>query len=137
MPRWCLSEQAPTDLQIVVDPAERSGRRRFSVHARTGAGIRWVLQASGMLSAEQPVAGVVLAASLPAVQAIDPDSFYQRLAEQGYRYGGPFCSVRGIGTDPTDPGVVDAEVELPAGTDVSGYGIHPALLDAALHAWPG
>ena len=23
---------------------------------------------------------------------------------------------------------------LPAGTDVSGYGIHPALLDAALHA---
>ena len=26
-----------------------------------------------------------------------------------------------------------AEVGLPAGTDVTGYGIHPALLDAALH----
>lgn len=28
---------------------------------------------------------------------------------------------------------VSAEVTLPAGTDVAGYGIHPALLDAALH----
>ena len=34
---------------------------------------------------------------------------------------------------PPDPEVVYAEVALPADTDVSGYGIHPALLDAALH----
>ena len=34
---------------------------------------------------------------------------------------------------PPDPEVVYAEVALPAGTDVTGYGIHPALLDAALH----
>ena len=26
-----------------------------------------------------------------------------------------------------------AEVELPEGTDVGGFGLHPALLDAALH----
>ena len=57
----------------------------------------------------------------------------QRLAEQGYRYGGLFRSLRGIGTDPARPEVVYAEVALPAGTDVTGYGIHPALLDAALH----
>ena len=48
-------------------------------------------------------------------------------------YGGPFCAVRGIGRDPGDPDTVNAEVVLPADTDISGYGIHPALLDAALH----
>ena len=34
---------------------------------------------------------------------------------------------------PADPEVVYAEVALPADTDITGYGIHPALLDAALH----
>ncbi|MCV7092216.1 SpnB-like Rossmann fold domain-containing protein, partial [Mycobacterium interjectum] len=43
-------------------------------------------------------------------------------------------SLRGVGSDPTQPEVVCAEVALPAGTEVAGYGIHPALLDAALHA---
>ena len=55
------------------------------------------------------------------------------MAGGGYRYGGPFCAVRGIGRDPGDPDTVNAEVVLPADTDISGYGIHPALLDAALH----
>ena len=69
----------------------------------------------------------------PGVEALDQDDFYERLAQQGYRYGGLFRSLRGIGTDPARPEVVYAEVALPAGTDVTGYGIHPALLDAALH----
>ena len=34
---------------------------------------------------------------------------------------------------PAIPTSVNAEVVLPADTDISGYGIHPALLDAALH----
>ena len=31
-----LSEQVPTDLQILVDPLDEHGRRPFSVHSRTG-----------------------------------------------------------------------------------------------------
>ena len=65
--------------------------------------------------------------------ALDQDDFYERLAQRGYRYGGLFRSLRGIGTDPARPEAVSAEVALPAGTDITGYGIHPALLDAALH----
>ena len=57
----------------------------------------------------------------------------RRLAERGYRYGGLFRSLRGIGAEPARPDVVYAEVALPADTDITGYGIHPALLDAALH----
>ena len=69
----------------------------------------------------------------PDVAALDQDDFYERLAQRGYGYSGLFRSLRGIGTDPARPEVVYAEVALPAGTDVTGYGIHPALLDAALH----
>ncbi len=69
----------------------------------------------------------------PGVEGLDQDDFYERLAQQGYGYSGLFRSLRGIGTDPARPEVVYAEVALPAGTDVTGYGIHPALLDAALH----
>ena len=76
-------------------------------------------------------------AAPPGVEAIDQDSFYGRLADHGFCYGGPFRSLRGIGHDPTRPELVYAEVGLPADTDVSGYGIHPALLDAALHPLAG
>ena len=69
----------------------------------------------------------------PGVEALDQDDFYERLAQRGYGYSGLFRSLRGIGTDPARPDVVYAEVALPAGTDITGYGIHPALLDAALH----
>ncbi|BBX46973.1 hypothetical protein GCM10009641_11730 [Mycobacterium cookii] len=128
-----LSERMPTDLQIVVRPLDEQGQRRFSVHSRTGgqSGV-WTLHASGTLGADQPTAEVSLPPA-PGVEALDQDDFYERLAHRGYRYGGLFRSLRGIGTDPAQPEVAYAEVALPAGTDVTGYGIHPALLDAALH----
>jgi acyl transferase domain-containing protein/acyl-CoA synthetase (AMP-forming)/AMP-acid ligase II/NADPH:quinone reductase-like Zn-dependent oxidoreductase/acyl carrier protein len=128
-----LSEHAPTDLQILVQPLDQLGRRAFSVHSRTGGNpAAWTLHASGALSAGQPTAGSPLVPA-PGAEALDQDDFYERLAQQGYGYGGLFRSVRGIGTDPARPDVAYAEVALPAGTDVTGYGIHPALLDAALH----
>ncbi|KZS78216.1 hypothetical protein A4G29_18495 [Mycobacterium kansasii] len=129
-----LSEQAPTDLQILVQPLDQQGRRPFSVHSRTGGqpAAAWTLHASGALRADQPVAAAPVTPA-PVVQAIDQDDFYEGLAQQGYRYRGPFRSLRAIGTDPARPDIVYAEVALPADTDITGYGIHPALLDAALH----
>ncbi|OBG28373.1 type I polyketide synthase [Mycobacterium sp. 852002-51057_SCH5723018] len=129
-----LSEQTPTDLQILVHPLDEHGVRPFSVHSRSagqhpGA---WTLHASGAVSADQPAAG---SPPVPAagMETLDQDDFYERLAQRGYGYGGPFRSLRGIATDPARPGDLYAEVALPAGTDITGYGIHPALLDAALH----
>ena len=127
-----LSEQVPTDLQILVHPLDERGRRPFSVHSRAGGQHAWTLHASGALSADQPAAGSPPVPA-PGVAALDQDDFYERLAQRGYRYGGLFRSLRGIGSDPARPEVVCAEVALPAGADVTGYGIHPALLDAALH----
>jgi mycoketide-CoA synthase len=129
-----LFDHTPTDLQIAVHSAEDRGRRSFTVHSRTGdehTPAAWTLHASGVLSAEQHPVSVF--SPMPAIDTIDQDSFYDDLAEHGFSYGGPFRSVRGIGNDPTQPDIVYAEVELPADTDITGYGIHPALLDAALH----
>ncbi len=129
-----LSVQVPTDLQILVQPFDEHGRRPFSVHSRTGAEhpAAWILHASGALSADQPGAGPTQQPP-PHTQPLDQDDFYERLTAQGYGYSGLFRSLRGIGTDPARPEVIYAEVALPAGTDITGYGIHPALLDAALH----
>ncbi|MEB4209440.1 type I polyketide synthase [Mycobacterium sp. 94-17] len=128
-----LADHVPTDLQITVHPAEDDGRRLFSVYCRAAgehtAG--WTLHAGGALTVQpHPLTPF---APPQAIDPVDPDSFYQHLAGRGFDYGGPFRSVRGICRGHTDPAVVCAEVELPAGTDASGYGIHPALLDAALH----
>ena len=129
-----LFDHTPTDLQIAVHSAEDTGRRSFTVHSRTGdehTPAAWTLHASGVLSAEWHPVSVF--PPMLAIDTIDQDSFYHDLAEHGLSYGGPFRSVRGIGHDPTQPDIVYAEVELPADTDITGYGIHPALLDAALH----
>ena len=128
-----LVDNAPTDVQIVVAPLEQ-GRRRFSVHARTGSqhcAAAWTLHASGSLSAEAPQPVAPRGAPV-GVEPIDVDGFYAGMAEHGYRYGGLFRSLRGIGVDPADSNVVYARVGLPADTEVAGYGVHPALLDAAL-----
>ena len=132
-----LTQDAATDLQIVTGAADQDGHRAASVHARPAAGHQdgsgWVLHANATLSAHQPLAPTPPPAPSPGGEAIDPDDFYQHLDEQGYHYSGLFRSLRAMGQDPTQPEVVFAEVGLPAGTDVTGYGIHPALLDAALH----
>ena len=50
-----LVEQAPTDLQITVHPADQHGRRSFTVHSRPGGQQRstaWTLHASGTLRAQ-------------------------------------------------------------------------------------
>ena len=63
----------------------------------------------------------------------DVEEVYERLAEIGLVYGEAF---RGLRAAYTVGAEVYAEVELPEGVsgEASGYGIHPALLDAALHA---
>ncbi|BBZ47879.1 type I polyketide synthase [Mycobacterium parmense] len=129
-----LPEQVPADLQVLVQPSDEHGRRPFSVHSRPAGqhGAEWTLHASGELGAHQAAARPA-PAPVPDVQAVDQEDFYDLLAKKGYHYSGLFRSLRGVGTDPARPEAVYAEVALPAGADVAGYGIHPALLDAALH----
>ena len=58
---------------------------------------------------------------------------YERLAERGYGYGPAFQGLQAVWRRGTE---IFAEVERPAeaGVTVGGFGIHPVVLDAALHA---
>ncbi|ORA09347.1 hypothetical protein BST12_27795, partial [Mycobacterium angelicum] len=130
-----LAPQLPTDLQVAVQPLDEHGRRSFSVHTRTSEehqqrGV-WVLHATGTLSADRP--GAPAPMPLPLTEAVKTEDFYDKLAALGRHYEGPFQGLVGIGHEPGSPDTVYAEVALPADTDVTGFGIHPALLDAALH----
>ncbi len=59
------------------------------------------------------------------------DDLYTDLAEIGYDYGPVFQGLRAAWRDGDE---VYAEVALPDGAGVDGFGIHPALFDAALQS---
>lgn len=56
---------------------------------------------------------------------------YEELAGIGLAYGPAFRGLRRCWRRGDD---LYAEVTLPEGLDTEGFGVHPALLDASLHA---
>ncbi|OBF50269.1 polyketide synthase [Mycobacterium sp. 852002-50816_SCH5313054-b] len=120
-------------VQVVVGTEEEDGRRSVSIFSRHDAGSGWVCHAEGILSTGSVEPGTDLSVWPPAgAVAADPADGYERLAARGYGYGPAF---RGLTATWVRGDEVFAEVRLPdAAGDVNGFGVHPALLDAALHA---
>jgi polyketide synthase 12 len=120
-------------VQVVVGPAEKSGQRGVSIFSRPDAGSGWVCHAEGTLSTGtvEPAADLSVWPPAGAV-AVDPADGYEQLAARGYGYGPAF---KGLTATWVRGDEVFAEVRLPdAAGGVNGFGVHPALLDAAMHA---
>ncbi|CAL9612529.1 2-succinylbenzoate--CoA ligase [Streptomyces sp. enrichment culture] len=146
-----LPADGTVELQVKVSGPDGAGRRAVVFHARphTPAGDRpWQRHASGTLKPEPepepepepadrggpwpPPGAIPLHAGRPDA---DP---YERLAESGLSYGPAFRGLRAawrLGAD------LYAEVALPEAAaatlpqaDGPEFALHPALLDAALHA---
>ncbi len=116
-------------LQVVVDAPGADGRRGLTVSARPDRpGARWTRHAEGVLAPGTPEPAGLPVEWPPAAEPLDVDGHYAALAEAGYHYGPAF---RGLRAAWRRDGEVFAEVELP-GADA--FTVHPALLDAALHA---
>ncbi|MET8850309.1 type I polyketide synthase, partial [Amycolatopsis sp. NPDC004625] len=117
-------------LQVVVDEPGDDGRRGVTVNARPDRpGARWTRHAQGVLAPGTPEPAATPAEWPPAgAEPLDVDAHYAALADAGYHYGPAF---RGLRAAWRGDGEVFAEVALPA-TDA--FAVHPALLDAALHA---
>ncbi|MGW0769415.1 type I polyketide synthase [Streptomyces sp. NPDC002676] len=132
-----LAESAPVDLQLLVGAPDEDGYRRLSVHARpagAAADEPWTLHADGVLAeTAAPVPDGPAAWPPAGARPVPLDDLYPRLAEAGLEYGPLFQGLRGLWRDGD---LLAAEVALPEGTeaDAERYGLHPALLDAALHA---
>ncbi|MFJ2774487.1 type I polyketide synthase [Streptomyces sp. NPDC087300] len=126
-----VPESGGVRVQVQVGAPDESGRRAVTVHARDDEGDLWVRHASGVLAggADAPAADV--GAWPPAgARAVDLDGLYDRMSDGGFGYGPLFQGLRAAWRKGDE---VFAEVALPDGAGVDGFGLHPALLDAALH----
>jgi NADPH:quinone reductase-like Zn-dependent oxidoreductase/acyl carrier protein len=124
-----LVVDTPVQLQVVVGEPGDDGARAVSVHARGTEEEPWVRHAAGTVAA----AGAHDAATLadwPPAGAAPLEVSYERFADAGYEYGPAFRGLRQAWRAGAD---LFADVALPDDVDSSGYGLHPALLDAVLH----
>ncbi|MER6214495.1 SDR family NAD(P)-dependent oxidoreductase [Streptomyces sp. NPDC001674] len=138
-----LPDDAAVELRVQVAAADADGRRTLTVHSReAGAapGAPWQRHAEAGLAPDAPDAGADARPAQPWPAAADrpagrpaPDAFYEEFTARGYDYGPHF---RGFQDGWREGGAVHAEVALPPRTreSATGYGLHPALLDAALQA---
>ncbi|MCX4784659.1 SDR family NAD(P)-dependent oxidoreductase [Streptomyces sp. NBC_01221] len=125
-----LPESGGVQVQIRIEEPDPSGDRPVHLHARPEGADEWTLHASGALAEQAPSgAGFDLSAWPPQdAEAIAIDNFYASLAGAGFGYGPAFQGVQAAWRDASG---VYAEVTFAESVD--GFGIHPALFDAALH----
>jgi acyl transferase domain-containing protein/acyl carrier protein len=151
-----FGEEGAMQIQLTVSEPDAAGKRSVSIYSRPQSLVEdeaehaaeWVRHASGILDggspppvavgAEEPgdsgPAGFAGGAWPPAgAEQLDSEFLYDRLAEAGYNYGPMFQGLRSawrVGED------LYAEVALDTehGAEAGRFGVHPALLDATLHA---
>ncbi|WP_222869210.1 type I polyketide synthase [Actinomadura chibensis] len=123
----------PVQLRLSLTPPDNDGRRTVTIHSRSAA-TDWTHNATGTVTATGAVPESPETAWPPADAApIDIDGLHAKLAAQGLTYGPAFHGLKAAWQD--GDGHIYAEAELPetTGGDPTAYGLHPALLDAALH----
>ncbi|WP_280337367.1 type I polyketide synthase [Nocardia wallacei] len=137
-----LTGDAAVDLQVSVEEPDGEGRRAFAIHARPAAAEEdsaaaepWTLHAGGVLSAADHSTPSWPEQSWPPIGA-EPSadgSLYDRLAQRGFEYGPAFQGVTAVWTR---DGHTFAEISPDESVRESAaeFGVHPALLDACLHA---
>jgi 4-hydroxyphenylalkanoate synthase len=130
-----VHQGAGVQVQVVVGAAEESGSRAVSVYSRRDqADGGWLLRAEGTLGVTATEASADLSVwPPPGAESVDMSDGYARLAARGYEYGPAFQGLVAIWRRGPE---LFAEVAAPteAGVQVDGMGIHPAVLDAVLHA---
>ena len=132
-----VPEREAVLLQVSVGPEQPGGSRAVSVFSRPEGDpdVPWTTHATGHVLSSRSGVPVELTQWPPAeAEQLAVDRFYAGAAGAGYVYGPTFRGLRAAwrGSD----GAVYAEVALPdqAHAEARRFGVHPALLDAALHA---
>jgi mycoketide-CoA synthase len=144
-----LPEQGGVQLQVAVGGADDAGRRSLSVYSRREgtpgdgrwAEREWVCHAEGVLAPDEPRggaperAGSSLTGAWPpsGAVALPVEALYEELSARGFEYGPVFQGLQGLWRLGE---AVFAEVVLgeQAARQSERFAVHPALLDAALHA---
>ncbi|AUS81207.1 polyketide synthase [Actinoalloteichus sp. AHMU CJ021] len=142
-----LPERGGVTIQVLLEGPDGSGRRALTVHSRPDDAEDdepWSRHVSGVLASGPPGHSAELTSWPPdGAVPVDLDDLYDRAAERGLEYGPAFRGMTALWRRGAE---LFAEVSAPTelGRDTASFGLHPALLDAALHAigldgsdWPG
>ncbi|MEV0191550.1 type I polyketide synthase [Kitasatospora purpeofusca] len=134
------AEEHAVQLRVRVGAEDGTGRRPVEFHSRPeaapGAADRpWTRHATGTVGPPDPSADREDTAGTwppPDAVPLDVEELYGQLEARGVAYGPAF---RGLRAAWRTPDAIHAEVARPdslPGTGADGFGVHPALLDAAL-----
>ncbi|MEY9969559.1 acyl transferase domain-containing protein/thioesterase domain-containing protein/acyl carrier protein [Streptacidiphilus sp. MAP12-16] len=132
-----LPDKGGIQIQVWVGTPDDSGRRTVSLYSRAEdapADQPWTQHAVGLLTSGAAVTAFDAAEWPPAdAEALAVDLLYEGFAAAGFSYGPVFQGLRAAWRRGRE---VFAEVELPeeSWAQAGQFGLHPALLDAALHA---
>ncbi|MGW7793739.1 acyltransferase domain-containing protein, partial [Streptomyces tricolor] len=136
-----VPEQGAVRVLVAVGGPDETGARSVEVYStRQDVGTEsgpdaWTRHAGGTLSTAVVPADTFdfTAWPPPGAQQVDISDGYEKLTRAGYGYGPAFQCVRKVWRR---DGELFAEVVVPPEQreNAAGFGIHPALLDAALHA---
>ncbi|ANN18851.1 hypothetical protein SD37_26645 [Amycolatopsis orientalis] len=120
-------------VQLVVGAADEAGTRGLVFYSREEEGMPWTRHASGALSPDPGTAEGLRTWPPAKAEPVDIDGLYAGLASVGLEYGPVFRGLRAVWERGDE---VFAEVELPREEHAGAgdFGLHPALLDAGLHA---
>ncbi|WSR39259.1 HAD-IIIC family phosphatase [Kitasatospora purpeofusca] len=139
-----LPEHGEVDLQVQVGAADGRGVRPVDVYARprrSDGAAEWTHHASALLTGEEADRAAETsetpkteAAWPPAgAQRLDVDAHHDAMAALGLEYGPAF---QGLSDVWRSGDAILAQVTLPGrqAEEAAAFGVHPALLDAALQA---
>ncbi|MEV5156659.1 SDR family NAD(P)-dependent oxidoreductase [Streptomyces werraensis] len=135
-----LTEDTPVRLRVHIGAAETDGSRPLTVHsAPCTAGADWSAHATGRTEPaappeeDDPFTDLAGAWPPPGAEPVPLHEEHARFTAAGVGYGPAF---QGLKAAWKHGDTVYAEAALPAAeaADAPRYGLHPALLDAALHA---
>ncbi|MEU3611683.1 SDR family NAD(P)-dependent oxidoreductase, partial [Streptomyces sp. NPDC006872] len=134
-----LPEQGGVQVQVVTGAPGEAGRRTVGVYSRPADGPggdgaardrTWTCHATGVLApaGDRPQTEPT---AWPPAKATAVDWAYEDLADAGHRYGAVFQGLESVSRRGDE---LFAEVRLPepALAGLGGFGVHPALLEAAV-----
>ncbi|MET8997332.1 type I polyketide synthase [Amycolatopsis sp. NPDC004169] len=124
-------------VQVYVGPPDGEGRRELTLYSRPDDGTApgedtWTRHAGGLLAPGGAPAADLPEWPPPGAARVPTDGLYEQLEGLGFTYGPAF---HGLGSVWRLGDETYAEVTLPeeCHEDAAAFGLHPALLDAALH----
>ncbi|WP_217181316.1 type I polyketide synthase [Streptomyces sp. AC495_CC817] len=132
-----IPAQGSVALQLTVGAPDSTGARPLSVHTRPADtdDMGWTCHARGLLvpAADETEPADSVTWPPAGAQPVEIDGLYERFAEGGFGYGPAFQGLREVWRLGDD---VYAEASLPSEqqAEAAKFGLHPALLDSALHS---